>query len=130
MEVSAFIPDDGYTETAFLKAVDKIHPSVTFDFRPMLIEEQAQTRKEWERLAKAEDLVGQRKLYAGKLAKHIVGWDLVNPRGGLVAITPENILRLKDVLFFKMFNVVTLNQMGDDAPEGAKPTDLLESQKN
>lgn len=121
--ISAFIAD-GYTEPFFLKAIDKVNPDVSGEFRPMTVTEQAEYKKAWDKLGKAEDTVGQRKLVAQWLVKNLISWDLTLPTGGLAPITVANVLQLKDPVFFRLFNIITLSEVSDDKPEGTKPTNL------
>jgi hypothetical protein len=138
-KISAFI-GDGYTEQGYIKAIPKVSDAITFEFRPMTLEDQAQWSKEWAKLGKVEDGVGQRKLSAAWLAKKLVSWDVAgqigkDPTGapviGIVDCTkPENLMRIKDTVFFKLFNIVSLTEPSEDKPEGSKPFSLPESAGN
>lgn len=127
---SGFI-SDGYTETAYFKAREKMYEALVFEFRPMTLTEQAEWQKEYDRIQKKEpdNPLAVRENVATWLARKLVNWDLTGP-AGKVEITRANVLKLKDDLFFRLWRVVSLQEVWDDLPEGAKPVDLVESQKN
>ena len=143
MSKSAYIAD-GYTESALLSGVyerygldgkvirkDVMHDPVTIEFRPMTPIEQAEYSKEYDRISKKQDNdpVALRKLIGDWLEKKLVNWDLTFGDSKL-PITAQNIMRLKDDCLFRLWRIVSLAEVGDDAEQGAKPVNLVESQGN
>ena len=104
-----YIPDDGYTEKAFLKGEPRLYDDFRFEFRPMRIEDKntivaaAQQMKPGERdgvLAKA-------------MLPRIVSWDMKDGKGSTVKITHQKIMALKPKLFNRVFWIIT----GDEATD-------------
>ena len=114
-EVLGVIPDDGYTERGRLNGVPGLYPPVVFRWRPMLVNELSEF---WQR---SEGLKGVqlRQLMAAHVAGKLKEWDLRGPRqadgseGDVLAITKEQVLRLKPVLFDKLFAIVSGTQAPD-----------------
>lgn len=89
--VSPFI-DDGYTDIGFVAEIPRQMPSIRFQFRPALVEERAVAREKMEGRSVNEI----EKITAMILVRHIVAWDLVNPRTSeLVDISAKSLLMLK-----------------------------------
>lgn len=104
-----FIPD-GYTESAFVRAIPNIHGDFRFEYRPMLVEERTPL------LAASNSMkpdAYDRKC-AAELAKKLVSWDLADEKGNAVPISAANILRLKPKLWGRVFAIVA----GLDAHDG------------
>src|SRR5271165_1650316 len=101
------IIEDGYTEPFFIKGKEKMYPAVTGEFRPMTLTEQSEFSKDAKKFEKSEDQNGLKTLHAKWLAKHITRWDMVG-RKGAIDITTENMMKLKDELFFRLFKIIFL----------------------
>lgn len=112
MTLLAFIPD-GYTETGILREVPGLHPRIKFRFRPLLIEQRV------EYFAVAEKLQGMqlRRLVALHLSRQLVDWDLKDPQGNVIPLTPEAILRLKPRVFDRLFEIIAGEAAPDELPE-------------
>lgn len=108
-----YIPNDGYTELAVIHEVKGLHPRVQFSFRPMLQAELVDYHKIIDKLQGME----LRKLIANHLASKVKSWDLKDHKGETVALTVDNFLRVKEVLFFKLFKVVATDVAPDESPD-------------
>lgn len=118
--VLAFVENDGYTETAFLAAVRGIHPAVRLEYRPMLIEEQMGYSK----AAAKQEYFELRREMAHWLAKKLVRWDVKDKAGEPVSPNkPSNQLRLKRVLFEKLFLTISGEREADADPDHLQTND-------
>lgn len=115
-----FIPDDGYTEEGYIKAVPQIHNALRFTFRPLLWEERT-------RMLAAADAAtdkGQTDKYdrqiATMLSKHLTSWSLTDGRKDEAKEVPINvdiIRRLKPKLALSLYYVVMGLQASDIDPD-------------
>ncbi|MBL8794797.1 MAG: hypothetical protein JNM56_12890 [Planctomycetia bacterium] len=108
-DVLGLVPEDGYTESAFILGVERIHPDLRFEYRPItLIESVAYSRA-------VKDLDGKElhehsaKWAAGRL----LSWDLRGKDGKTVPIQADMLTRLKPRLFYRMQAVL----LGNEAPD-------------
>ena len=106
--VAAFI-DDGYTETAHIAAAEGIYPAVSFRFRPVT----AGAFSEYARNLEASNAAETKQVTAELLASKLIDWDVRSDDGSQIAITVENVLKLKHVVYLKVFQIVI----------GEEPTD-------
>lgn len=99
-----FLPiDDGYTEDGFIAAVPGLHPELRFTYRPVRREERAT----WGRGLEGCNPAAQTRKTNELLAKHVASWSAVAP------ITAENVGRLRQTLFDKLFAVVMQERASD-----------------
>lgn len=107
--LSAWI-DDGYTETGRLEAIPRLMPELTFTFRPM-------TRDELAGFA-AQHKNADEKAYARgvaeRLAVKITQWSLTKPDGTAVPVTADNLLRLKNIPFQRLHEIVFGHAVTDE----------------
>jgi hypothetical protein len=107
--VLGFIPDDGYTEKGFIKAIPELHPALHFEFRPMPYDERARLAKGMSTLQPLQ----QNHLYAKEMSQRIMSWDLKNGQGDPVQIDASIFLKLKPALFERLLGIM----IGTDAPD-------------
>lgn len=105
-----YIPE-GYTEEGYIREVPGLHGSVRFTFRPMLVVERAALFGQ--RMLSLSDELQDRRC-ADVLCGLLVSWSLTDTEGRPLAVTAENILRLKPALFQRMLAIVA----------GVEPSDL------
>jgi hypothetical protein len=122
------IINDGYNETAVIHEVPRLYPAVKFAFRPMLISQRQDYFKG------AEKLTGLplRRFVAGYLVAHLVSWDVQDAKGQPVPITVDNVLRLKEKLFTRLFGIVNTDEASDETPDetpAEKDQDALDAIK-
>jgi hypothetical protein len=108
-----YIPDDGYTEQAFIKAIAGIHGDFRFTYRPMLPDERADLFASAGTLTpdKHEHRVGR------ELASRIVSWSLVNARGQAVPVSEHTVMRLKPRLFARVYETISGVTPSDPDPK-------------
>jgi hypothetical protein len=115
-----FIPfDDGYTLPGFIKAVEGLHGSLRFSYRPT----PTLVRSSWLKALENVDDEQYEQRTATILARKIVSWDFVDLEHKPVPITMEGALHLQPTIFRKLEGIVL----------GTLPTDIdpqwTESQK-
>jgi hypothetical protein len=93
---------DGYTQSAFVAAVPRLHGALRFTYRPALVEERSQLY----------DAAGQLSAHlfdchvAQLLASKIVDWDLVDARRQPVAASAAAVLRMQPELYVRLIQIV------------------------
>jgi hypothetical protein len=108
-----YVPDDGYNEPGYIKAVSGIHGPLRFKFRPMLPTDRATILISGSKLA--PDL--QQRSYAQAMRSRMVSWDLKDAHGNPAPITDEVMCRLKPKLFGRLFDVIAGLDAPDDDPD-------------
>lgn len=111
-KVLNYIPD-GYTETGYIAEVPRIHGEVRFTFRPMLNEERAIVYGRRAKELSPRELEQQ---FAAEIVARVNEWSLVQDDGSPLAITRENVLRLKPMLFQRLFQIVAGSDASDVDP--------------
>jgi hypothetical protein len=101
---------DGYSEKAFLRGVPKLHGALRFTFRPVLAENRADFVERNGRLDAREQTRKAAELIKGQL----VEWDLRTPKGEVVPVSTDAILRLHPRLLDRLLWVVTGVEPWDD----------------
>ena len=105
-----WIPDDGYTEAAYVRESPGLYGTFRFSYRPLLVELRSEINAGFKALSAADC---ERKA-AEVIAAQVKTWDLVHPRTGQpVEITAANVLRLRPELFARVWGIV----------QGVDPTD-------
>lgn len=108
---AAWIPD-GYTQTAYLAELPNMYPSVRFQFRPMLVMNQAIVNKELDMAG--EDWQKRQTIAAKWIKQQVVNWDIKKPTGEDVDHNNvSEIIRLRPLLFQRIWNIVNGNDGGD-----------------
>lgn len=99
--MSKHIIGDGYTRGGYVEAVDRLHDSLAFKFRPMLAEEVDAVAE----VAESKPAKEKSRLIRAVIAKQIVEWD-VEDGGGTVAVSVENVRRLPWRVVNQLYNMV------------------------
>lgn len=97
--------NDGYTESAYLRPIDRLHGEVRFQFRPMLVEERALV---FEKSGQVKQDDYERRS-ASLIVKKLVSWSLTVPDNGEdkpLPITAINFLRLKPAIYTRITAIV------------------------
>ena len=124
MSNSNTIPDDGYTERAYI-APTLSHGPVRFEYRPAThgerykIQTQVRGRSGYEQSA----------LMCVKLAPKIVAWDIVDSSGVALAINPSTLSRVKPAIVERLYEIVMGYSGSDLDPEsdvGRDDSDLAD----
>lgn len=120
-----YIPNDGYTEEAYIEAAPGHHGEFRFTYRPFLVEERA-------RLIAANNTVKPEeyeRLCASEVAKKLTAWSLTDKGGRPVPITAGNVLRLKPRLNARLFGIVVGLEATDVDPRwgDAAKADAIET---
>lgn len=105
-----YIPE-GYTEEGYIREAPGLHGPVRFTFRPMSVVERAALFSQ-RMLALPEELQDRR--CADVLCGQLVSWSVLDAQGEPLALTAENILRLKPALFQRLLAIVS----------GLEPSDI------
>lgn len=105
---TAFI-DDGYTEDATLAEIPGISPPIKFSFRPMTASEIGEYVHVIDKLTEPE----AKREAAKRLAKSISAWDVRTGKGETVEIKQENFLKLKQLAFSGLWDIVQGRKSGD-----------------
>ncbi len=110
-----YIPE-GYTEEGYIREVPGLHGPVRFTFRPMLVVERAALFGQ--RMLSMPDELQDRRC-ADVLCGCLVSWSVTDAEGRPLAVTAENILRLKPALFQRMLAIVS----------GVEPSDMYRRER-
>ena len=121
-EYSDFI-DDGYTEKGHIDAETGIHGPLDFEYRPMIVSVQGRLLEK-----KGSDDFTEAccKLLGSAKDGHLKDWSLVNSKKEKVAITPDNLKRVRPRLFDKLWQIIA----GLRASDGMQPVNLEADGKN
>ncbi|HEX4147206.1 MAG TPA: hypothetical protein VHY91_27160 [Pirellulales bacterium] len=104
---------DGYTQSALIAAVPRLHGALRFTYRPALIEERSQ-------LYDAAGRLNSHRFdchVAQFLAEKIVDWDLVDARRQPVPLSAEALLRIQPELFIKLNRIILGTAASDVDPD-------------
>lgn len=107
----SYIPD-GYTESAYIRAVPRLYNELRFEFRPLLVDQRNIIA---DAAQKAPPDKADR-ILAAAVAKRLVSWSLVDSQGNGVPIGEANVLRLKPALFSRVYFIVAGTDASDDDP--------------
>lgn len=120
-----YVPNDGYTEDAFIAGFNGVHGPLRFRFRRALGWQNAEARRAAARL-EPRQAEGH---WAKFLKAQLVEWDLQTPDGKRVELTEANILRMNPALNEAVLAVVMSVRGGDldperpESPDGTAPGD-------
>jgi len=106
--------DDGQTRDGFVAPVERLHPALRFQFRPLLCTERAIVT-EAVRNGSERDAMNTA---AALIANRVTKWDLKKPSGDLVPLTSEHTIRLQPTLLLKVYEILLGNRAPDPDPEG------------
>jgi hypothetical protein len=139
MAVSAFITDDGYTETAYIEERTGIHPAVRIKYRPTPVTDRTQVIDAM-RLVTSKNRTRENEMLADAIVAKLASWDFLNDDGSSMDGVPEpsraNVLKLKPTLYDRLASIVFYGVDGGDTdPQDGTtqdaPADRLEAdQKN
>jgi len=93
---------DGYTQPGYVQPVARLHDALRFRFRPVLAEERSRLTDS----AQSATATGYLRQVAALLAEKLVDWDIADPLGNEVEISPANVLRLHPELLLKLQQIV------------------------
>jgi hypothetical protein len=93
---------DGYTQPGYVQPVERLYKALRFRFRPVLADERSRLT-DGASTATAASYLRQ---VAALLAEKLVDWDITDPRGNDVEISPANVLRLQPELLQKLQQIV------------------------
>jgi len=115
---SAFIDDDGYTETKFLKAVANLYPAVRIKFRPIPTTDQAVAIEKLQEIARKHGAKKAEEAMAEQIAKRIVVFEIVSDSGKVTQtfepMTAPQLLKAKPPLFARLSSMVFYGTDGGD----------------
>ena len=100
---------DGYTQPGYIQPVDRLHNALRFRFRPVLADERSRLTD----TAPTTTAAGYLRQVAALLAEKLVDWDIADPLGNAVDVSPSNVLRLQPELLLKLQQIV-LGVMASD----------------
>ena len=85
MTVSAFISDDdGYSEEAYIDAIERMHPAVRFKYRPIRVLDRVQIVGELRDLNAKGKAQNAESLIAQEIANRIFSWDFLDSNGSVI----------------------------------------------
>lgn len=101
---------DGYTEKGFIAEVVGLHGDLRFEYRPLLVSQEAALYE----LAQASNQAEFQEAVGKLLVRQLVSWSLKDNKGTPIQITEANVMRLRPRLFNRLFSIV----------RGTEPTEL------
>lgn len=111
----SIIPDDGYTESAYVAAMPGVFNAQTIRYRPLTHTERYVIGNALGTKSPAE----ASKLLIATLAKHLKEWDVCVADGGTLPINAESVAKLKPELAERFYAIVTGRFGGDQNPNEA-----------
>lgn len=116
--MSRNVIQDGYTRSGYVAAVEGLHESLAFKFRPMLPE----TVDAVGESLKSKSARDGNRVLAAAIVNQLVEWSEVDADGKSLAITIDTVRRLPWKLFNRLYSVVSGMGPSDPLPE-AKPVE-------
>ena len=110
-EVLDYIPDDGYTEKAFVAGRPGLHNDFRFEFRPADAPEQADMLDTLDKLSIGQ----QRRVKMEFLSRKIRWWSLKGRTGEAIPVDVK--IKLKPALFQRISDIVYGLESGDEDPQ-------------
>lgn len=118
MTESAFIEDDGYTETKFIKAVANLYPAVRIKFRPIPTTDQAVAIEKLQEIARKQGAKKAEEAMAEQIAKRVCLFEIVSDSGKVgpvfQPISASQLLKAKPPLFARLSSIVFYGTDGGD----------------
>ena len=138
MSVSPFIPDDGYTETAYIAAVPRVHSAAKIKYRPTPIEDRADLLSQIRTATMENDERKVAKMMIAAVASRIVSWEFFDDNGkriedGIPAVNADSVRKIRPSLFARLEAIVFYGTDGGDVPPKGgdnNPPDTEGDQKN
>jgi hypothetical protein len=93
---------DGYTQPGYILPVERLHDALRFRFRPVLAEERSLLADS----ALTATAASYLRQVAALVAEKLVDWNVTDPQGNDVEISPANVLRLQPELLLKLQQIV------------------------
>ena len=96
------------------KSGQEFHPSLRFEYRPMLVSARAALMRRIADLAATSEkgVIESEKVAAEAMVKQLVSWDLAGPTGP-APLNLDSMLRVEPHLSGRLFNVITGGELGD-----------------
>lgn len=111
---------DGYTRTAYISREQSgLHPSISFVYRPMLVQDQAVVYSEMDKA----DARRRQQIASEAIKRRIVSWDIE----GLSHEDASAILKLQPKLFTRIFYIIAGDDGGD--PDPSETADLSTTER-
>ncbi len=108
-----FIPDDGYTEKAYIQLSLGMHGELRFSYRPMLVENRSAVLRSFDKMtAEAADIKS-----SDLMAEHITEWDVKDARGEIVPVSVDVMRRIRPQLFYRMWGIMLGTGASDIDPK-------------
>jgi len=104
---SCLIPDDGYTEMAYIEAKLGMHGEFRFEYRPLLVEQRSLALRTMNELKDEEQDV----VVAKKLASQLTSWSIDKP------VAYETVRRLHPAIFYRVWGIVLGTSASDLDPK-------------
>jgi hypothetical protein len=104
---------DGYTQPGYIQPVERLYDAMRFRFRPVLTEERSRLTEA------ATTSAGFLRQMAALVAEKLVEWDIRDPLGNDVEISPAHVLRLQPELLVKLQQIVLGAVASDLDPDWA-----------
>lgn len=112
-ELHATLLRDGHTESGCIRPVPGLHAGLRFVYRPMLVEQVGALSVQIEKRPEAAEQIA-----AAAIAKQLISWELTDKDGQPLPIKPENLLRLRAPIAYRLRSIV----------QGLAASDLDETQ--
>jgi hypothetical protein len=116
MSILGHVPNDGYTETAYIAEVPRLYPEVRITFRPLPNEKRTLISYQIDK-KKDTDRPGH---WNAVIAKQVLSWSLKDEKGDPLPTTDKLISRLKPALYTRIFGLIMGSDNGDEDPNGSK----------
>lgn len=111
--------NDGYTRRASVAPAQGIHQGITFEYRPLLVEQSEELDREYAKLPAAKAVL----LRAAALSRQIVSWNETDQSGKPVPHTAEVLRRLPPILFWTINGIIIGTAAGDPLPDATPDED-------
>ncbi|WP_417744845.1 hypothetical protein [Rosistilla oblonga] len=122
METLNYIPDDGYTENAYLAPRHGISTAIRFQYRPTPPNARTQLLEG----VKKHTAERQEAMFSAAAARSIVSWDIAGKDGELLEVTAANIMRLKWQVYNRIHSIVIFGTDGGDIDPDASDNEKNE----
>jgi hypothetical protein len=107
--------DDGYTRPGYIEAVERLHDSLEFTYRPMIPEE----------VDAVDEVVMKKPAREGNsvvraaIQQHLVSWSEVDEKGEPLRINLQNIRRLPWPVFNRLYKIICGQLPSDPVPDAS-----------
>lgn len=104
-----YIPDDGYSERGYIASFPGLYGEMRFRYRPMLTEVRQRIVANMKGMTPDQEVVRTCELMSAQL----VEWDLKDPKGSPVPVSPQVTRRLKPSLLWKLWGIILGTEPSD-----------------